>query len=78
MLNTLQNITEQKFSSAWMSTPQGYAYANVSQSTFERMKRQGLKFSKIGQICRFRKEDIDAFMMEHMTTLQPASVGGVL
>lgn len=49
---------------AVLTTPEAAAYLGLQPATLEqwRWSGKGPRFCKIGRCCRYRKEDLDAFM----------------
>ena len=51
----------------WMTVEEVAAHANVSRMTAWRWRNeQGLKFTKIGNVVRIRRSELDRFLNKHM------------
>lgn len=54
---------------------QAKRYLNISDSSLERAMRNGLKFVKIGNLVRFRDEDLAQYIAENTRDYRPAPGG---
>jgi excisionase family DNA binding protein len=56
------------------------AYLGVAEQTLAVWKctgRRSLPFVKIGRVIRYRKADLDAFILEHLQDLEQSPVSGL-
>lgn len=62
-LEKLGNSTKQY--PEWMDSKLAAEYLGISRPTLSSWIKQGLPYSKIGTMSRFRKADLDGFLLQH-------------
>ncbi len=65
-------LHEDDMLNGWLRPDQAAAYASISRRTLYCWFKQGLKYSKIGQVRLIRKTDLDGFLEQFSTTEQAA------
>jgi excisionase family DNA binding protein len=63
-----------KFKGQWINTEEAAQYLGVTTRTIANYRERGMiPFSQVGRIIRYRKEDLEGFLMEHY--VQPYNYG---
>lgn len=68
LVDEAQAIAEQtnKVEDRWMTVDEVATYTNVCRMTIWRWRNeQGLKFTKVGNVVRIRRSELDAFLNKH-------------
>lgn len=59
-------MTQDQFTSPWLTTEQAASYLSVSPGTLRNWRSSGAgpSYHVVGRIVRYHRDDLDAFLME--------------
>ncbi|MBK7371632.1 MAG: helix-turn-helix domain-containing protein [Saprospiraceae bacterium] len=69
----MNNIKNSETYTSWLTEHQACIYLGISRTTLYRLRlKEAISYSQYGRLIRYRKEDLDAFLMHnYVQTIHP-------